>query len=426
MAIAMQTFTSATPETPPQALAGLRVLELAHPAGQYCGKMFAELGADVILIEPPQGAAARARGPFIGDRPGDDGGVSRSLVFSYFNTSKRGITLDLDDAEGQALFRRLAASADLVIECAQPGLMEGRGCGYAALSASRPSLVMASITAFGQSGPYAHYAAEDLIGLATGGFLYLGGYPDTAPIGAYGDQALAGASMFGGVAAMIAITQAENTGQGEHVDVSMQECMVMAMENAVQFYDLEGTVRKRNAGEQRFAGTGVYECLDGHVYMMAGGIGANRFWGLTLEWLADEKVVGVERLQGPEWTGTAYLASAEAKQIFQDVFGAWAKTQTKAYIYQEGQRRHVPAAAINTTADLVASAQLADRGYFVSVPHAALHVPMVMPGAPYQLEQTPWSMKGPAPALGEHNAAVYGALGLDAAALASLVQRGVI
>ncbi|MFD1840573.1 CaiB/BaiF CoA transferase family protein [Paracidovorax cattleyae] len=398
---------------PPGALDGLRVVELASPLGHYCAKMFAELGAEVILVEPPQGAASRGFGPFIGGEPGSTAGATHSLSFSYLNTSKRGITLDLHSPKGAEAFRRLAATADLVIECERPGLLDSLGCGYEALSRLRPALVMTSITGFGQDGPYAHYAADDLTGIAAGGFLYLGGYPDSQPVGACSEQGYAGASMFGAVASMIALTQAERTGQGDQVDVSMQECMVLAMENAVQFYDLEGTVRKRSAGRQRFAGTGVYACADGHVYMMAGGIGANRFWQLTLQWFREEGVPGLERLLGEEWTRTEYLESDEAKAIFMEVFGAWARSQPKARLYAEGQRRHVPVAAIQTPADLAASAQLAARGYFVDVPHPALDAGMRMPGAPYRLAATPWRLRGPAPTLGQDNAAVFAELGLQ-------------
>jgi benzylsuccinate CoA-transferase BbsE subunit len=408
-----------------RALEGIRVLEIASAAGQYCGKMFAELGADVILIEPPGGAATRGRAPFVGGMEGGDNPV-RSLSFTYFNTSKRSITLDLETDEGQSLFLELAACADVVIEGEKPGYLASLGCGFDALLSANPSLVLTSITAFGQTGPYCQYEAEDLIALATGGFLYLGGYPDSSPIGAYGNQAQAGGSMFGAVATMIALTHAETSGQGEHVDVSMQECMVLAMENAVQFYDLEGIVRKRTAGAQRFAGTGVYACRDGHVYMMAGGIGANRFWGRTLEWLAEEKVAGLERLQGEEWHQVPYLQSDEAKQIFMDVFGAWAMTKTKAYLYRAGQDRHVPAAAINTVADLVENEQLQARGYFVELDQPGWPHPVLMPGAPYQLEKTPWSLRSPAPLPGQHNAEVYASVKRAPAALAQLADRRVI
>lgn len=208
-----------TQHTPaqPQALAGIRVIELAGPMSSYCGKLFAELGADVILIEPPGGSALRNVEPFIADEPGPD----RSLSFAYFNTSKRGITLDLEKPEGQNVFRALAANADLVIDTTKPGTLERWGCGYDTLAAQHASLVVTSITPFGQTGPYAQYEAEDLVGLATGGFLYLGGYTDSPPVGAYGNQAFLGASQYGAVAAMLALTRAELTGEGEHVDVSM-------------------------------------------------------------------------------------------------------------------------------------------------------------------------------------------------------------
>lgn len=389
---------------------------------QYCGKLFAELGAEVILIEPPGGAGIRACAPFVADVPGPD----RSLAFSYFNTSKRGITLNMETREGQALLRELAATADLVVETHKPGTMARWGCDHDALSKVKPALVMTSITGFGQTGPYAQYEWEDLIGLASGGFLYLGGYTDSPPIGAYGNQAFLGASMYGAVASMLALTSTEATGAGEHVDVSMQECMVMAMETAVQFYDLEGTVRRRHADVQRFAGTGVFECGDGHIYMMASGIGANKFWPLSLQWLVDEKVAGVERLAGEEWNRVEYVGTEEAKRIFAEVFGPWARTKTKAYLFEEGQRRHLPLAAINTPADLLGSPQLAERGYFVKLPHPELPEPMLMPGAPYRLAATPWCMHGPAPRVGEHNCAVYGELGLDAAHVAALAERGVI
>jgi len=399
----------------PQALAGIRVLELAGPMSQYCGKLFAELGADVILIEPRGGSALRAAAPFIADEPG----LQRSLAFSYFNTSKRGITLDLEKPEGQRLFRSLAERADLVIDTTKPGTLARWGCGYEALAEKKPSLVVASITPFGETGPYAQYEAEDLVGLATGGFLYLGGYTDSPPVGAYGNQAYLGASMYAAVAAMLALTRAELTGEGEHVDVSMQECMVMAMETAVQFYDLEGKVRKRHADVQRFAGTGVFACSDGYLYMMASGIGVNKFWPLSLQWLVDEKVPGVERLQGEEWESVEYVGTDEAKRIFAEVFGPWAKTRTKAYLYAEGQRRHIPLAAINTPEDLLKSAQLAHREYFVRLAHPETSEPMLMPGAPYRLARTPWRLRGPAPRVGEHNAAVYAEIGIDAHALAA-------
>jgi benzylsuccinate CoA-transferase BbsE subunit len=413
---------SADTASPPAALEGLRVLDVSGPLGNYCGKMFADLGADVILVEPPRGTALRHEPPYIDNEPG----LERSLTYAYHNTSKRGITLDLDTASGQALFRRLAATADLVIETDAPGEMARRGLGYEALSSVKPSLVVASITAFGQSGPYAQYVGQDIVALALGGLLYLGGYPDVAPTRVYGNQAFMCANMYGAVAAMIAVLEAETSGSGQHADISMQECVVMGLENAAQFYDLEGTVRKRTAGEGRFAGHGMFECRDGYVYMLAGGIGENRFWARTVKWLMDERVEGAESLQAPEWTNLEFLRTPEAKRTFRTLFTNWSKTKSKGEIFHEGQRRHLPIAAVNSPADVLENRQLQYRGFFVGLEHHLREQPMVAPGAPYRLSETPWRIQRPAPRLGEHNAEVYERIGVDRAALARLYCAGVV
>ncbi|MDB6000930.1 MAG: L-carnitine dehydratase/bile acid-inducible protein, partial [Rhizobacter sp.] len=366
--------------------------------------------------------ALRFEPPFIHDLPG----LERSLSFAYYNTSKRSVTLDLDSASGQALFKQLALSADLVIATEKPGVMKARGLDHEELARARPQLVYASITPFGESGPYADYVAEDLIALAMGGLLYLGGYADTPPMRVYGNQGFLCANMYGAVAAMLAVLEAEASGVGQHVDVSMQECVAMALETSVQFYDLEGTVRKRHAGEQRFAGTGVFECADGHVYLMAGGIGANKFWGRTIEWFIEEGMPGVDTLRGAEWAQVDYLKSEDAKRIFAACFIPWSKTKTKDYIYREGQRRRIPVAPISQPADLLSSRQLQYRKYFIEVAHSLCEQPLLMPGAPYKLSATPWRVQRPAPRLGEHNAEVYGELGLDAAELERLFFAKVV
>jgi len=404
------------------ALAGLRVLDLSGPMGNYCGKLLADMGADVVLVEPPAGTHLRHEPPFISDVPG----IERSLSFAYHNTSKRGITLNLETARGQELLLQLAAAADVLIETEKPGVMEQRGLGYGTLARLRPGVVMTRITAFGQTGPYAQYEGEDLIGLALSGFLNLAGYPDVAPSRVYGNQAFLCAAMYGAVATLLAVLDAEACGEGQEVDVSMQECVVLALENSVQFYDLEGSVRQRYAGEQRFAGTGVFECADGYVYLMAGGVGENKFWGKTLDWLSAEGVQGVERLHGPQWLEHEWLKTAEAKRIFDEVFTTWAKTRSKSALYHGGQARHIPIAPINSPSDLLANEQLRHRGHFVQVTHMLHEQPLTMPGAPYRLSATPWRIQRRAPTLGEHNAEIYGELGLGVQDLEPLFAAGVI
>ena len=406
----------------PSALQGIRILELASPYTRYAGKLFADMGADVVLIEPPAGSPLRREGPYIADLPG----LERSLSFAYYNTSKRGITLNLECDAGRAIFLELASNADLVLEGEKAGMMVQRGLDYLRLQELRSSLVLTSITPFGQTGPYSQFESEDLVGMAMGGFMYLSGYPDTEPICAYGGQAYLAAGMYAAVASMLALTSAELSGEGDHVDVSMQECVVMAMETAVQYFDLEKTIRKRFGANQRFAGSGVFECKDGYVYMMAAGIGANKFWSYSLQWLINEKVPGVERLQGDRWQQIEFVQSDEAKQIFAEIFAPWAKQKTKAELYHEGQKNHVPLAPVNTPRDILLSKQLEHRGYFVDVEHPETDLPLRMPGAPYRLSRTPWRMQNTAPRLGEHNAAVYRETGRDEKELQKLHLAGAI
>jgi benzylsuccinate CoA-transferase BbsE subunit len=404
----------------PAALTGIRVLDLSGLAGQYCGKQFADLGADVILIEPVGGSPVRREGPFLDDRAH----VEFSLQFAYFNAGKRGAAIDLDRPEGQHIARQLAEDADLIVESEKPGLMERRGLSFASLLASNPKLVMTSVTPFGQTGPYANYEAEDIVALALGGLLYLGGYPDTAPIAAYGNQAFLAAAQFASVASMMALLAADEGGR--HVDVSIQECVTMGLETAIQYYDLEKTVRKRASGEQIMAGVGVFACADGQIYLMAGGIASTGFWENLVNWLVDEAVGGARQLLEPAWKNHDYLSTPEAKTIFRKLFAPFAERHTKTYLYQKGQSRRIPICPINTPRDILTSRQLEYRSFFVSQKHTPSGRLLTVPGAPYQLQETPWRQSRPAPRLGEHTSEILVGLGYDAAARAALLKSGVI
>lgn len=404
-----------------QALEGVVVLDLAGALGNYCSKLFADLGADVILVEPLAGAPTRSLVPKIKGR--DD--IESSLVFQYQNTNKRSIVLDLDTPEAQDVLRALIKNAHVLIESEQPGVMERRGLGYEVLRKIAPGLVMTSITPFGQDGPYADWLGSDLVGMAMGGMLYLAGYKDTAPMVAFGEQAIGAANLFAAVATMAAFYDAEVTGSGQHIDVSMQESIVMGMENAVQFYDLEGTIRKRNAGEQRLAGTGVFQCKDGYVYLMAGGVGGNRFWADTTQWLIDEGLERAEELKEPCWHDNDYLASASAKTRFTEIFSSFALAQTKAQMQEKGRVRRIPIAPICDTSDLNKSEQRKYRGYFIDVA-ASDGTSLGMPGAPYRLSQTPWLVKCGAPRLGQHTKEILRSMGINSAQERALESKGCV
>lgn len=406
----------------PRALEGVRVLDLSDGGLQYCGKLFAQLGAEVLLIEPPGGCRTRRTGPFIDDVPH----IEHSLSFAYLNQGKAGMCVALDRADGRTILRELVGNADLLIHSRHPDELAALGLDYASLCARNPRLVVTSVTGFGLSGPYSSWRHTDLVTMALGGLLYLGGYPETAPVGAPGEQAYLAAAQFAAVSSLAALMSAETDGgSGQLIDVSIQECVSMALENAVQFVDLEKTVRTRSGGQQRQAGTGVFPCADGLVYLMAGGIASNRFWSATTQWLVDGGAPGAECLREPQWNDPAYLATDAAKQRFASVFLPFAATRTKAQLYEDAQARRIPLCPVSTAADLTTNRQLQYRHYFCSTEHRYSGRTLLMPGAPYSLSASPWEPGAPAPRLGQHTSKVLTQLGYDAASQAALLHEGV-
>ncbi len=386
----------------PRALSGLRVLDLSGASGQYCGKLFADLGADVILIEPPGGSPARRQPPFIDDRQHPEAGIP----FAYLNTNKRSLCLDLEKIDDRLFFLQLAACADLVIETEKPGVMARRGLTWETLSRARPSLVYTSITPFGQSGPCAHWEADDLVLLALGGLLSLGGYAGGEPVAVYGQQAYAAGSLFAAVASMAAILGAEASGRGDFIDVSIQEAVVMALENAAQFYDLEKVVRGRTGGQQSLAGSGQFRCKDGFVYVLGRGISSPQFWVSTVRWLNDENIEGAAELQQPCWLERDFIASDAAKVRFAELFLKLSMSRTKEELYRAAKGRRIPLAPVCSPSDVLASPQLRHREFFVSVWNDFARRGITMPGAAYQMKATPWRIERPAPRIDEHRSEI--------------------
>jgi benzylsuccinate CoA-transferase BbsE subunit len=211
-----------------------------------------------------------------------------------------------------------------------------------------------------------------------------------------------------------------------HIDVSVQECVVMGLETAIQFYDLEKSVRTRGTGQLSMAGVGVFKCVDGEIYLMAGGIASTRFWESAANWLIEEGVKEAAQLREKKWDSHDYLATPEAKRVFNSLFQPFAAKRTKLDLYEAGQARRIPICPVRTPKDILESRQLSYRNFFVSQQHHQSGRIMVVPGAPYRLTATPWTAAGPSPRLGEHTADILDALGYDAAARAALLKAGVI
>ena len=400
----------------------LKILDLTNEFGGYCTKLFADLGADVLKIEPPQGDSTRRIGPFFGDRADDDS----SLYYLYLNTNKKSMTLDLETKSGQDIFRELVKTYDIVVESTAPGYLSGLGLGYEQLKEVNPRLIMTSITPFGQEGPYRDYLATDLIAVAMGGFMYLGGYPDSPPIRPYGNQSYYSASLFAAVGTLIAVLVRDRDGIGQYVDVSMQEAMAVALENAIQLYDLEGTVRRRTGAGNTQAGWGLYPCADGLVYLMGAGLTGTGSWEALVKWIAEAGVEGWEVLTDPKWDDASWRMKDEAKRQFYDLFTQLSLRMTKIELYEEAQRRKIPLCPVNTPGDVLTSPQLQAREFFRKVYHAPLDAEVVYPGPPYRFTEMEWSLRTPAPRKGQDTADVLKGLGYAPEDIVRLKEGGVI
>lgn len=380
----------------------IKILDLTCEMGAYTSKLFADLGADVVKVEPPAGDSVRNKAPFYQQEQH----IDKSFHHLYLNVNKKSIVLDLDTQEGQQQLKQLAPHFDVIIESFPPGYLAARGLDYDTLSADHAELIMTSITPFGQTGPYKDFVANDLVGIAMGGLMYLGGYPDTSPLRPYGNQGYFAASLFGAVSTLLAITQRDVTGIGQVIDVSMQESIAMALENALQFYDLEGTVRKRTGSEDRQAGWGLYHCEDGQVYIMTAGLSSAGGWENLIQWMIDEGVADAVKLQDPIWQDHDYRATDEARATFLDIFTQFASQRKKLWLYEEGQRRKVPICPVNYLPDVLNNPQLKARDFFKEVPYENFKETLVYTGPPYLFSDMEWSLRQGAPSLGEHTAEI--------------------
>jgi crotonobetainyl-CoA:carnitine CoA-transferase CaiB-like acyl-CoA transferase len=400
---------------PPQALAGIRVLDLAGEAGMYCTKLLADLGADVILIEPPGGATARRLGPYYGDASDPE----KSLYFWNLNTNKRSVTLNLEVEEGREAFRCLAATADIIVECFQPGYLDSLGLGYGDLNRIKPDVILTSITGFGQRGPHSGYKAADIVGQAMSGMMHLAGFPDDPPNMLYGQQAYHCASIQATVGTLIALFNRERTGEGQQVDVSIQEANLLNQETAMQYWDIRRELRCRVGDQHPLPGVGTFECKDGHVLLRVGLPGFGAPWSVLLDWMSADGVVDEAALQ--KWRGffaEIDLRSAldlyfrtdddSARRLCEqfaevnELLRKFLLRHTKRYLYEEGQRRGLLVGPVNTPKDIVESPQMQHRRWLTEVEHSELSTTILYPGPPYHLSETPWRIQRRAPLVGEH------------------------
>lgn len=400
----------------PRALEGVKVLDLTHHiAGPYCTKLLADFGADVLKVERPGGDPARRLPPFFHDQPDPE----RSLVFGYLNTNKKGLTLDLKSSTGREILRSLARDSDVVVENFSPRVMPSLGLSFDALRQENQALVLVSISNFGQTGPYRDYRAADIVEYALGGLMYIFGAYDREPLKHAFHQAQFKAGADAASAALMALYHQRMTGQGQHVDVSIQEAVVSGLRDVVNNYTYTGAVRRRQPNHSGDLNR-LRATADGHMLPTPGL--ANFDWQTMVDFL------GLPELDDDKFrTPSARLANAEELgRILDDHF----IKQNKYEMFHNSQQHRFIYGVIQSPEEVLSDPQFEARGYFVEVDHPATG-PLIgaikYPGAPFNMEGTPWQITRPAPGLGQHNQEVLGErLGYSNAELARLRADGAI
>jgi len=402
---------------PGLALEGFRIVECGDMvAASYAAKLMADMGAEVVKIEDPNsGDSARQRGPFPGKLPHPE----KSGLFLYLNTNKRGITLNLESQRGQGIFQDLIKQADLLIHNVHPTRMSAAGLDYERLARLNPALVMTSITPFGLSGPHKDYQATDLTLWNAGGLCYLnGGGPgseDLPPLRVFGQQAGFQAGVHAAVASLGALFARVSDGVGQHVDFSIQECLMGISEFAGIMPTYADQVVVRFTGNKAIRPLDIMECKDGWI---------DRCCVEEHQWKGFVDIMG-----NPEWASEPLFATRldraqnwDALELFLE---PWVKEQSVEELYHQAQARRIPFAPVSTMGDLLNSEHLKTRGFFAEITHPVAGT-FPYPTAPHQCSKTPWTLRRPAPCLGQHNAEVYGELGMSGPEVERLRQERIV
>ena len=402
-----------------KALQGIRVVELGdYISAPFCGRLLADLGAEVIKVEPPnEGDSSRRNGPFPDDAPD----AEASGLFLYLNTGKLGVTLDITTPTGREMLLRLLEDADVLLGNFPPELMEELKLDYPNISDRFPRLVVTFITPFGQTGPYKHYAGHDLNVQAAGGISIGIGMPEKRPLAIPLSQADFMAGLAGAASTLIAILARECTGRGQLVDVAGSQVLavlisfVYFLPNFI-YRGVAGTRKGRRGGEAYFPNT-IMPCKDGFVCL----------YPLQMH----QYLRFMELISNPDWQeNPRYRDRRAMAEQYPDeaeaLIAPWFIERTKEEIFKLCLEHKVPCAPVRTTQEVVDDPHLKERGYFVDINHPAAGS-QTYPGSPFRLSLTPGEINVPAPLLGQHNEEIYcGRLSLPMEELGRLRMAGIV
>lgn len=377
---------AASPEAMERPYAGIRILDMTHMLGSYAGRLFADLGAEVIRVEPPGG---------LPDRKRMTGGTLSEARFAFLNASKKSVEIDTGTAAGREQFARLGRDAGIVFVERSGPLYDRIGD----LRASMPSAVITAVSPFGMTGPMADAPASDLTLQAAGGIAWMSGRIDDAPLSLPFDQATMVASIYAATVSAIALVDAEATGSGHFIDVSAQECIAHSLQNAIQVWDLEQRISVRGGEGTRDATEDIFPCRDGFIFLAAPPSLGGSFRALV-GYMRDLGHPSAERLSEDHWQDREWRLTREARDAFRAILTDFTIGLDRETLTREAIARRIVLGPVNRVSEIFGDTQLAHRGFFTRVKAGGRDIEF--PGAPYRMTPPLWRV-APAPALGEQN-----------------------
>ncbi|MFO8101282.1 MAG: CoA transferase [Dehalococcoidia bacterium] len=367
-------------------LSDLKVLELSQfVSGPYCTKLLAGFGAEVIKIENPDGGdISRRHGPFPDDIPDPE----KSGLYLHLNTGKKSITLNWQSRAGYRILGQLIKRSNILVESLGPGVID-----HQALQELNPSLIMASISYYGQTGPWHEYQGSDITAQATGGIMNLTGFGDKEPLKIAGPQAEYQAGLNAAVAVMAALLFRDDTGTGQHIDISIMECLASILEGALLSWAYDGTLRQRDgARHPSIYPSTILPCRDGYIHLDA-----------STDW---ETFAGF--MEMPE---LLQFKPGELRQKADEIDALLTRRlaeEDREEIFHRAQKWRLPFAKVMEVEELAEDEQFQDRDFFTKIEHPATGI-LTYPGTPFKMSDCRTNL-GRAPLLGEHNEEIYGGL----------------
>lgn len=395
----------------PAALDDLRVLDISQGiAGPLCAKILGDFGAHVIKIEPPEGEVARRMPPFFHDEPHDE----KSLVHLLLNTNKQGVTLKIDTDAGAELFRELVKQSDIIVESFPPGYLESLGLGYSSLEKINPGIILTSITGFGQTGPYSGFKSEEIVAYAMGMIMSISGTTDGEPLKHGGFQSQYEGGISGAMATAAAALMRDFTGEGQHVDVSIQEVVNWTLVHSFSTFSWNGGVVGRRNPEGTMFGN-VMPCKDGYFITQ---LGQGTTWDKLVDFYGKEEL-REERFADP---GQRLANGPELDSILVDA----AKDRSVKELFSNASKERILVGMVQTPKDLAECPQLESRSFYQEVEHPVVGK-IQLPYTMFNMSETPAQYQIPAPLLGQHTKEIFHKLlGRSENDIVSLKEQGVI